>query len=202
MSLYTLALFAHLIGVLSLFIGMGLQWAVIIGFRRARSVSQTRLWGGLLRPVAMLGPLSAVLILLAGGYMMFTAWGIGTPWIVVSIGAMLLMAALGMGITVRKLRVVQRAAIAYSPSDAISPELGRYIYNPMLWISTYLASGIALGIVFLMTTKPNWLISLLVVAVTIALGGIIGAMMAKPRQSSAIVAAQQDFEKTASHSSH
>jgi small basic protein len=69
----------------------------------------------------------------------------------------------------------------------------------MLWISTYLASGIALGIVFLMTTKPNWLISLLVVAVTIALGGIIGAMMAKPRQSSATVAAQQDFEKTASH---
>jgi hypothetical protein len=202
MSLYALALFAHLVGVLSLFIGMGLQWAVIVGFRRAQAVAQVRLWGGLLRPVAMLGPLSAVLILLAGGYMMFTTWGFDTPWIVVSIGAMLLMAALGMGITVRKLRVVQRAAIAYSPSDAISPELGRYIYNPMLWISTYLASGIALGIVFLMTTKPNWLISLLVVAVTIALGGIIGAMMAKPRQSSAIVAAQQDFEKTASHSSH
>lgn len=32
-------------------------------------------------------------ILLAGGYMMFTMWGINTPWIVVSIGAMLLMAA-------------------------------------------------------------------------------------------------------------
>lgn len=199
MSLYALALFAHLVGVLSLFIGMGLQWAVIVGFRRAQAVAQVRLWGGLLRPVAMLGPLSAVLILLAGGYMMFTTWGLDTPWIVVSIGAMLLMAALGMGITVRKLRVVQRAAIAYSPSDAIAPELGRHIYNPMLWISTYLASGMALGIVFLMTTKPNWLISLLVVAVTIALGGIIGAMMAKPRQSSAIVAAQQDFEKAASH---
>ena len=75
MSLYTLALFAHLVGVLSLFIGMGLQWTVIVGFRRAQSISQMRLWSGLLRPVAMLGPLSAVLILLAGGYMMFIHLG-------------------------------------------------------------------------------------------------------------------------------
>ena len=67
MSLYTLALFAHLVGVLSLFIGMGLQWTGILGFRRAQSISQMRLWSGLLRPVAMLGPLSAALILLAGG---------------------------------------------------------------------------------------------------------------------------------------
>src|SRR6185503_18187168 len=121
MSLYALALFAHVVGVLSLFIGMGLQWTVIIGFRRAQTMAQLRLWSILLRPVAMLGPLPAILIVLAGGYMMFTAWGIGTPWIVVSIGAMLLMGALGMGITVRKLRVIQRTAIAHRKSEAISP---------------------------------------------------------------------------------
>jgi hypothetical protein len=191
MSLYTLALFAHLIGVLSLFIGMGLQWAVIIGFRRARSVSQTRLWGGLLRPVAMLGPLSAALILLAGGYMMFTAWGIGTPWIVVSIGAMLLMAALGMGITVRKLRVVQRMAMDAGVSDVISSELRHRIYDPMLWISAHLASGIAVGIVFMMATKPSWLVSLAAVAIAIVLGAITGALTARPRRLSAAVAAPQ-----------
>lgn len=199
MDLYSLALFAHLIGVLSLFIGMGLQWVVIIGFRRAQSISQMRLLSGLLRPVAMLGPLSAVLILFAGGYMMFTTWGIGTPWIVVSIGAMLLMAALGMGITVRKLRVVQRTMMAHETSEVISPELRQRIYNPMLWISAHLASGIALGIVFLMATKPGWLVSLLVVAVTMALGAVTGATTAKPRRDSTIVAAQPDFEATASH---
>lgn len=199
MDLYSLALFAHLIGVLSLFIGMGLQWVVIIGFRRAQSISQMRLLSGLLRPVAMLGPLSAVLILFAGGYMMFTTWGIGTPWIVVSIGAMLLMAALVMGITVRKLRVVQRTMMVHETSEVISPELRQRIYKPMLWISAHLASGIALGIVFLMATKPGWLASLLVLAVTLALGAITGATTAKPRRSSATVAAQPDFEATASH---
>jgi len=199
MSLYTLALFAHVIGALSLFIGMGLQWVVIIGFRRAQAVSQMRLWSGLLRPVAMLGPLSAVLILLAGGYMMLTTWGIGTPWIVVSIGAMLLMAALGMGITVRKLRIVQRTMMAHETSEVISPELRQRIYNPMLWTSAHLASGIALGIVFLMATKPGWLASLLVVAVTMVLGAITGATTAKPRPISATAAAQPDFEATTSH---
>lgn len=198
MSLYALALFAHLVGVLSLFIGMGLQWTVLIGFRRARSVSQMRLWSSLLRPVAMLGPLSAVLILLAGGYMMFTAWGIGTPWIVVSIGAMLLMAALGMGITVRKLRVVQRTAMGAGVSDEISSELRHHIYDPMLWISAHLASGISLGIVFLMTTKPGWLVSLLVMAVTLALGAIIGVTTAKPRRSSANIAAHPEPVDTTS----
>jgi len=198
MSLYTLALFAHLVGVLSLFIGIGLQWTIIIGFRRAQSISQMRLWSGLLRPVAMLGPLSAVLILLAGGYMMFTTWGIGTPWIVVSIGAMLLMAALGMGITVRNLRVIQRTAIAHGKSEAISPELRHRIYNPMLWISAHLASGLTLGIVFLMATKPGWLASLLVMAVTMAMGAITGATTAKPRRNPATVASQPDFEATTS----
>lgn len=140
----------------------------------------------------MLGPLSAVLILLAGGYMMFTAWGIGTPWIVVSIGAMLLMAALGMGITVRKLRVVQRTAMGAGVSDEISSELRHHIYDPMLWISAHLASGISLGIVFLMTTKPGWLVSLLVMAVTLALGAIIGVTTAKPRRSSANIAAHPE----------
>ena len=198
MDLYSLALFAHLIGVFSLFIGMGLQWTAITGFRRAQTMAQIRLWSGLLRPAAMLGPLSAALILLAGGYMMFTTWGIDTPWIVVSIGAMLLMAALGMGITVRKLRVVQRAAMAHGKSEVIMPELRRRIYNPTLWISAQLASGIALGIVFLMTTKPGWLASLLVVAVAMALGTVTGALSAKPRRDSAIVAAQPDVEATSS----
>lgn len=197
MSFYTLALFAHLIGVLSLFIGMGLQWVVIIGYRRAQSVTQMRLWSSPLRPVAMLGPLSAVLILLAGGYMMFATWGLNTPWIVVSIAAMLLMAALGMGITVRKLRAVSRAAMAHGESEAISPELRRRIYDPMLSISTYLASGIALGIVFLMTNKPGWLVSLVVVIVAMALGGITGAMMAKPRQQSTIITALPESEDAA-----
>ncbi len=198
MSLYTLALFAHLVGVLSLFIGMGLQWTVILGFRRAQSISHMRLWSGLLRPVAILGPLSAALILLAGGYMMFTAWGIGTPWIVVSMGAMLLMAAVGMGITVRNLRVIQRTAIAHGKSEAVSPELRHRIYNPMLWISAHIASGIALGIVFLMATKPGWLASLLVMAVTMTMGAIIGATTAKPRRNPATVASQPDFEAATS----
>jgi hypothetical protein len=139
----------------------------------------------------MLGPLSAALILLAGGYMMFTAWGIGTPWIVVSIGAMLLMAALGMGITVRKLRVVQRMAMDAGVSDVISSELRHRIYDPMLWISAHLASGIAVGIVFMMATKPSWLVSLAAVAIAIVLGAITGALTARPRRLSAAVAAPQ-----------
>ena len=48
MSVYTLALFAHLLGVLSLFIGMGLQWTITLRLRRARTVAQVREWSSLI----------------------------------------------------------------------------------------------------------------------------------------------------------
>ncbi len=42
MSFYTLALFAHILGVLGLFIGIGLEWTSALHFRQAQFVSFCR----------------------------------------------------------------------------------------------------------------------------------------------------------------
>lgn len=82
MSLYGIALFAHIVGALLVFVlltieGLGLRF----GFQYAR-LNQ------------VFGPISAALILIPGFYMMATQWG-WTGWIVTGITAWVVIAALG-----------------------------------------------------------------------------------------------------------
>ena len=179
MNWYTLALFAHIVGVLLLFLGMGLQWIITLRLRAARTAAQAREWSGLVRGVGRLGPLSGVLILAAGLYMAVTAWSLMAPWILVSLGAMLLMLALGMGVVARRLKAIQRAVTADDASGALSRDAQVRIADPFLWSALHLSGGVALGIVFLMTTKPTLGGSLLTLAVALALGGVAGGLSEK-----------------------
>ncbi|MGH9380916.1 MAG: hypothetical protein ACRD2Z_09940 [Thermoanaerobaculia bacterium] len=51
----------------------------------------------------------------------------------------------------------------------VTPELRRLVQHPALWVSLQLRTAIVLGVVFLMTTKPAMLASLLVLVVTTVL---------------------------------
>lgn len=181
MNLYSVALFAHILGVLGLFIGMGLQWTITLRLRQARTAAQVREWSTLISGAGKLGPASGALLLVAGIYMMVVSWGL-TPWIVVSLAAMLVMMVLGMGVTARRLKAIQRAALADVAADGISPTIQRRIHDPVLWIATQMAGSAALGVVFLMTTKPGWGGSLLALAVALVAGSVIGGLSAKSRR--------------------
>lgn len=192
MSLYTLALFAHILGALGMFIGMGLQWAVVFRLRLARTVDQVREWSGLSRIAGRSGPVSGVLILAAGIYMTVTSWSLTAPWIVVSLVAMLLMIGIGMGVTARRLRAIGRATLAgEADGAAISPDVARLIQEPVLWVSAQMTVGIAVGIVFLMTNKPGLVASLVAMAVALGLGLIAGLATVRNRQRSQGSAAPQ-----------
>jgi hypothetical protein len=65
-TLYSVVLFIHVIGMLGLFIGMGLQWIVIYRLRRAVTVTHVRDWLGLLAFNGRLSMASTVLIIGAG----------------------------------------------------------------------------------------------------------------------------------------
>lgn len=99
MSLYAIALFAHIVGALLVFVlltieGLGLRF----GFPYARFNQ-------------VLGPISGALILIPGLYMMATQWG-WAGWIVTGMTAYLVIAVLGAytGIGVARGRVSPRTA--------------------------------------------------------------------------------------------
>jgi len=97
----------------------------------------------------VLGPISALAILFPGLYLMKAQWG-WTGWVVVGIVTWFLIAVAGAGtgIGVMRGRVGKRAAI----------------------VSWLVRVGMASGVVFDMTVKPNLLVSVIAVAAGIALG--------------------------------
>src|SRR5262245_18385237 len=118
MSWYAVALFAHIVGVLILFMTMGLQWLIPLRLRRSYSIFQVREWSALATRVNRLAPVSAVVILGAGIYMMPTAWGLLTTCIDVSLAAMAVMMIVSIGMVGRRLKYIQRDA-------AVAGETGR-----------------------------------------------------------------------------
>jgi hypothetical protein len=182
MSIYPLALFAHIVGVLGLFIAIGLQWTITVRLRRARSLATVREWTSLVGGLFRLVPASGALIMLAGMYMAAIAWNMTTPWIMVGFLMLLFLVALQFGVTLRRLRAIRRSAVELQFATSSIPEgLQHQIDDPLLWTAVQVLGTTAVGVVFLMTVKPDLAGSLLVLAVAVALGAFSAQLWRRPR---------------------
>jgi hypothetical protein len=169
MSLYSLALFIHILGALGLFASTGVNHLVLVRLRRAGTVAQVRDLLEMTRAVATFEPVVALALLGAGLYLTATTWGWQVAWIDVSLGAVLALVA--VGVVVGAPRVAARArAAADAPEGPIPAALAARIDDPVLWTLTRAALALQLGIVFLMTTKPGLAGSLATLGVALALG--------------------------------
>jgi hypothetical protein len=88
MSLYSIALFLHIVGALALFALLAIE-----GFSLGQGM-------GAARVNRILGPTSAVLVLFPGLYMVASAWG-WQGWVVVGITSWVLIAVLGAATGIR-----------------------------------------------------------------------------------------------------
>jgi hypothetical protein len=167
MTIYSFALFLHLVGVLGLFIALGLEWTSLLYLRRASTIEPVREWLRAFRWLRPVNLTSLGIILLSGFYMMHTTWG-GVAWIGIALAAMVLIAALGVFSRLRRMAAIGRAAAA--ESRALSPAFRQGLHNRLLWASIQTRVAIALGIVFLMTVKPGLEGALLTIGMAIILG--------------------------------
>jgi len=186
MSFYTLALFAHILGVLGLFVGLSFIWAGVLRLRRARTVAQVREGIGLTGVVRGLVPTASVLILVAGIYMTVTAWDSGPPWILLSLVGLIVMGVLGGVVSARRLGAIEKSAAVEDVAEPISQALQRRVADPILLASVQTAGIIGLGVVFLMTAKPDLLGSLITLAVTLVLGPVSVQFWRRPAEARAL----------------
>ena len=152
MNRYAIALFLHIVGALGLFAALGLEWTSLRQLRRATTVAQARAWFDVLGLVRRIGPASLATILLPGFYLMATAWS-WTGWIVVALAGMGLLAALG----------------ALNGVPLAAPVRER-LQHPRFVASIQTRVALVLGIVFLMTVKPDLGGALLTIGVAVVLG--------------------------------
>jgi Predicted integral membrane protein (DUF2269) len=169
MSLYTLALFLHVSGAIGTFVSLGIWLFGLAALRRARLVEQVRALAWLIILASPLMVLSVLLLGLAGFEMALTTWGLATPWIAVSLVSVVLVGPIGAFVLDPRMRTIL-ATTREVPSGPLPDALDRQTHHPILFTSAHTLVAILLGIVFLMTTKPSLVASILVMALVSFLG--------------------------------
>src|SRR5262245_36637301 len=164
MTLYSFALFLHIVGALGLFIALGLEWTSLWSLRRAATAEETHQWLPVFAWLRRIYLVSWAAILLPGFYMTATVWR-GVAWISIAFAAIILIVVLGVALTGRRMAAIERAVAMESGS--LSPTLRQRLGDPLLWTSIQVRAAIALGIVFLMTVKPGLAGSLFTISVAV-----------------------------------
>lgn len=174
MNLYTLVLFLHILGALGLFGALALEWTGLRQLRRARSAEAIAPWLVAFGPVARLGGPSLGLLLLSGFYLTAVLRG-SMSWVTLGLAGLFALGALSGSVTGKHMRRVHRE-LANGTGEERTSRVRALVRQPRLWISLQLRTAIALGVVFLMTNKPGWLGSLLVMGGAVALALITGSL--------------------------
>ena len=121
MSLYTIALFLHVMGALGMFGALGIEWAAAGPLQRATDVAQYRPWIRVLRSMRRVAGPSAVTLLVTGIYMVATTSSGSQPWIGRGLLGLVFLALLGGGVTGRRSPAtsmpLRRRAIRSAPAS-------------------------------------------------------------------------------------
>jgi hypothetical protein len=179
MDTYSVVLFVHVLGVVLLFAAFSATQLGGARLRRAGSTEHARLWLGLLAVSGPMFGVAFVLIVLAGLYMTNDLWGFSTPWIVVALVTVGIMLLVGQGVVGRGLRKMGMSA-AGAPDGPISPELQAIIQDRAVWTSLYTMNGFGVGVLWLMTTKPGWTESIVVILALGLIGAALGSAATRP----------------------
>jgi hypothetical protein len=167
MSAYSIALFLHLVGVLTLFAGIGLEQTGLRQLRNASSLAQVREWMLVLRRLRRSDGPAALLILVSGGYMAVHGAG-HHAWVAAGIVGMVLMAVLGAGVGRPRFIAIGKAL---PPMDgAITSTLRERLQDPVLRASAATRAALGLAVVFDMVVKPAAVGAVIVFIVALAIG--------------------------------
>lgn len=169
MSLYTIALFVHIVGVLLLATTFTAEGISLSHLRRAKTSARVNDWQDVARLGRVFGPASVLAILVPALYMTITSWG-WVPWIVVGSLVWLLIAVMG---AINGIRLSVATRTAAGDATAI-----HRLRAPSFVLSWWTRVALALGVVLVMSTKPGLFGSSLIVVAAAAIGMAAGTVSA------------------------
>jgi hypothetical protein len=166
MTFFSGVLFLHVASALGIFAALSLEALVLYHLRRAASAREARASLDLAPGVSILFGASAVLMLLTGVYLtvQMSAWP--QSWLKIAMVALFLMAPLG-AVSGRRMRLIRRISVSEEPN---SFEPIRRLQDPVLTFSLSCRMALVLGIVLLMTAKPELRESIGVCLMSVVLG--------------------------------
>lgn len=176
--MYLIILFLHFLGVIALFGGFIVFHRSMAALRRLNTVEQVLPWFGLLatsRPMIQGG---LGLLVLTGFALGGMNWRGAYPWLVAALAGAIVVGGLAGGVAGVWMRRT-KAMLDEGASGALAAPLAAQLRMPRPWVAIACANGLAFGVVWVMTTKPDWIGSFAVLIVAAAAGGWIGSSVAK-----------------------
>jgi hypothetical protein len=187
-SLHRLVLFLHVAGAVGMLVALAIEWVSLRGLAKSTTYEQARDWSGLWNLLLPLG-LPAILVVLASGIYLATtlgAWELG--WVKVAVPTIVLIALAGAIVGPRRNRLRSLLATGTGPlSRAIQPQLR----HPLLSTSWRWRAALLIGLLLLMTVRPEAGVS------TIGVFALLGIFWSLPawrvgRRDAAPIAAASD----------
>jgi hypothetical protein len=166
MVFYSAVLFVHVVSAMGVFAALSLEAVGLVHLRRATTASEARLWIEFAPGLTALAIGSLVFLLLSGIFMTAQMGGWSHAWPRVALGALILIGPLG-AVTGRRMRAIRGACPASHPNDSVL--IGK-LRDPFLKFSMNIRIALVLGIVLLMTAKPELRESLGIVVSSVFLG--------------------------------
>jgi hypothetical protein len=158
MSTYGVVLFVHLS---ALTLAFGADGMIVLVRRRllaARTGAEALQWLLIAKAAARAYPVALIVLVASGAYMVHDAWSWGTGWVDAGLAGAVALAVLGGGVEGRAAERIAKG-LAARPQEAP----GELVRDRVFWTVGLGNPALALGIVFVMATKP-------------ALGGALGAL--------------------------
>jgi hypothetical protein len=168
MSLYEVLRFVHVLGAIGIFVALGIESVSLGRLQREEVPAGVHAWIGLLALPRRMGPIAMVITLGAGVWLMITGWRY-QPWIAAAFAGMIMMAVVGGIVSMREMRRL-RVALAAESGATLSDAFREARSSTALIASLRLRIGIGIGIIALMTTKPDGVHSSLVLAAGVLAG--------------------------------
>ena len=182
MNIYTIVLFLHIISAIGVCIGISVLLLGVALLRRAQGVEQVRTTLTFVTTAFPIAGFSMLLLLAAGFYLALTAWSLRTSWIAVTLISLVLMITLGASLIGPRMRAIVMST-RETPDGSLPSQLSARIHDPLLFTVLLIQALMLLGIVFLMTTKPELAGSIIVMGVALVLGLALGVLVSRSRRT-------------------
>jgi hypothetical protein len=166
MTIFSGMLSLHIVAALGIFSALSLEALMLFHLRRAGSARESRVWIDLVPGLPAIFGGSAVVVLLTGAYLTARTATWPQAWLKIAIGALVLMAPFG-AVSGRRMRTIRSLSASEHGNQA---ELIRKLQDPVLKFSLSVRMALVLGIVLLMTAKPELRESLGIFASSLLLG--------------------------------
>lgn len=171
MTSYAIGLFIHFLGMVGLFVGYGLEWAASSLLRRSTASDQVRSWLRIYRLSLPISGPGLLILILSGGYLASVTGSMKQGWIEAALVGIAFALGIGFVFILPRMKAL-RAALP--ESDAPLSEKGRaLVQDPMIVTLIRVRVMLALGIVYLMTAKPESLAT----GLFILLGSVVVGML-------------------------